>query len=864
MKHCKFYWISLAATALLAAGCADSISPEDEPLNPPNTTPCTDGTWKCDDNVLSKCEAGNWVLKQTCDANSTCNEQTGTCEPKGDSNCTSGTWKCDKNALSKCEAGNWVLKQTCGVNSTCNDQTGACDPKGDSTCTNGTWKCDKNALSKCEGGEWILKQMCDANSTCNANIGDCIILTPPEIKCQPGEHIFANQCEPDDVNHCGTHTNDCTQITGWKSGSCIDKTCFADACASGYHIASSFDENGNEKTICAADSHDACGSINTQCGIHEICSQGECKNKCQPGEVVCNGSCINPKSNADYCGADATCRSYIPCSEFQYCIDGKCVLSSCQKAEESLCTGIDQNVCVDVHGNNPYHCGACGSTCVDTEIAKTTGCNQGKCTYMCNDNKINCGSSTDPLCLPREQLKTDAMNCGRCNKACEANELCRDGQCILSSCTGNACLYDNACVNLNDHCGTQCTNCNTANHAAAGHCQSGTCVITACATGYHLTTAGTCEIDSTDNCGEHGKSCSVVANASSASCKNGQCIYTCNAGYELSNDACVSTAFVSEWNTTKRYGNNTDYFVRFPIQGREGAIVIDCNGASKIISSGDDDFAIIWCGNATRAVVTVRGKIKQWSCNAFYNGTYTSDKYGVCQGALLGIRSYGKVSFGEYAFKGADRLKSLPENESPKFFNNEMVGLFSGVKDFNQSINHWDTSKITNMSDMFSGASSFNQPLDNWDTSNVTNMGGMFSGASSFNQPLDNWNTSNVTNMEGMFSGASSFNQPLDNWDTSNVTNMKRTFKDAYSFNQPLDNWDTSNVTNMSEMFQTAVNFNQSLDNWDASNVISAENIFQNSGLEEDNYCKLFKGKSKAIWTKYKSILGVPSSYECN
>ena len=480
---------------------------------------------------------------------------------------------------------------------------------------------------------------------------------------------------------------------------------------------------------------------------------------------------------------------------------------------------------------------------------------------MCNDNKINCGSSTDPLCLPREQLKTDAMNCGRCNKACEANELCRDGQCILSSCTGNACLYDNACVNLNDHCGTQCTNCNTANHAAAGYCQSGTCIITACANGYHLTTAGTCEIDSTDNCGEHGKSCSVVANASSASCKNGQCIYACNAGYELSNDACVSTAFVSEW--VASYSSGGWRYLRFPVQGREGAIAIDCAGESTIISSGDDDFAIIRCRttNTTSVVVTVRGKIKQWSCNAFYNGTY-GGKYSVCGATLLGIRSYGKVSFGEYAFKGADRLKSLPENESPKFFNNEMVGLFSGLEEFNQSINHWDTSKITNMSNMFSGASSFNQPLDNWDTSNVTNMEGMFSGAGNFNQPLDNWDTSNVTNMEGMFSGAGNFNQPLDNWDTSNVTNMKRTFKDAYSFNQQLDNWDTSNVTNMSEMFQTAVNFNQSLDNWDTSNVISAENIFQNSGLEEDNYCKLFKGKSKDIWRVYKSVLGI--SYSCN
>ena len=43
-------------------------------------------------------------------------------------------------------------------------------------------------------------------------------------------------------------------------------------------------------------------------------------------------------------------------------------------------------------------------------------------------------------------------------------------------------------------------------------------------------------------------------------------------------------------------------------------------------------------------------------------------------------------------------------------------------------------------------------------------MGYMFSGevaAISFNQPLDNWNVSNVTDMRGMFNGASSFNQPL-------------------------------------------------------------------------------------------------------
>jgi surface protein len=38
----------------------------------------------------------------------------------------------------------------------------------------------------------------------------------------------------------------------------------------------------------------------------------------------------------------------------------------------------------------------------------------------------------------------------------------------------------------------------------------------------------------------------------------------------------------------------------------------------------------------------------------------------------------------------------------------------------------------------------------------------MFQDATSFNQPLNKWNVSNVTNMWMMFNGATSFNQPLD------------------------------------------------------------------------------------------------------
>ena len=66
------------------------------------------------------------------------------------------------------------------------------------------------------------------------------------------------------------------------------------------------------------------------------------------------------------------------------------------------------------------------------------------------------------------------------------------------------------------------------------------------------------------------------------------------------------------------------------------------------------------------------------------------------------------------------------------------------------------------MSGMFKD-SQFNQPLNSWDVSNVTNMSHMFD-YSEFNQSLDSWDVSNVTNMENMFFN-SKFNQNINSWD---------------------------------------------------------------------------------------------------
>ena len=109
------------------------------------------------------------------------------------------------------------------------------------------------------------------------------------------------------------------------------------------------------------------------------------------------------------------------------------------------------------------------------------------------------------------------------------------------------------------------------------------------------------------------------------------------------------------------------------------------------------------------------------------------------------------------------------------------IGMFTGNTAFNQNISGWNIGEFVtgsiNMRAMFDSASSFNNPLNAWDMSKVTNVSSMFGFATAFNQPLDNWNTSNVQNMGGMFFGASDFDQNVGDWNLSSVTAMAAMFQ---------------------------------------------------------------------------------------
>ena len=94
-------------------------------------------------------------------------------------------------------------------------------------------------------------------------------------------------------------------------------------------------------------------------------------------------------------------------------------------------------------------------------------------------------------------------------------------------------------------------------------------------------------------------------------------------------------------------------------------------------------------------------------------------------------------------------------------------------------------------------------------------------------------NTWNVTNVTSMNAlfEALAFNSNINEWDVSNVTSMIEMFRDNAVFNQPLNSWDVSNVTSMNNMFRSAASFNQDIGSWDVSSVSKMLNMFSGATL---------------------------------
>jgi len=190
-------------------------------------------------------------------------------------------------------------------------------------------------------------------------------------------------------------------------------------------------------------------------------------------------------------------------------------------------------------------------------------------------------------------------------------------------------------------------------------------------------------------------------------------------------------------------------------------------------------------------------------------------------------------------------FRNTPFNQDINDWNvslvSNMSSMFYIATDFNQDISGWNVSAVTNMSNMFGYATDFDQPIGAWgsDVSAVTTMEGMFFTATNFNQALDNWILSALTNTRIMFRQASSFNNGLasgvsgtgiNGWDVDGVTNMSSMFMMCTAFNQDISGWDPAAATNMSSMFMSAINFNQDISGWSVSGVQNMSSMFYGAG----------------------------------
>jgi surface protein len=63
---------------------------------------------------------------------------------------------------------------------------------------------------------------------------------------------------------------------------------------------------------------------------------------------------------------------------------------------------------------------------------------------------------------------------------------------------------------------------------------------------------------------------------------------------------------------------------------------------------------------------------------------------------------------------------------------------------------------------------------------------GMFGKATNFNQPIDSWNISSVTDMILMFYEAANFHQPLKEWKVSGVTDLRSMRSGSLKFKRNL------------------------------------------------------------------------------
>ena len=507
----KLFWAALALLTLWALSCdsgAGSPAPcagalcddVDEAPDTGSPAPCTEG--ECD------CE----VYELTCD-NTCVNPQSNAhyCGAKLGGNCSSDDINDPDYKGKVCTGLEDCIEGKCRCKQGIPECNGLCiDPKtnNDHCGAKGTCSDDDKDSANYKG------EQCSAGRLCLA--GECTCPTN-YILCNG---VCTNPLE--DMQYCGakgTCSDDDKNSANYKGEQCsAGRLCLAGECTcpTNYILCNGVCTNPLEdmqycgaKGSCSDNDKNSANYKGEICNNGKTCLAGKCT--CPQGFVLCGDTCIDPDIDNTHCGARGSCSDANPSSAdysgkdcslepHKLCIGSKCTQVSCDEGLQLCPSGDDYN-CINVMGNDPNNCGACGWVCSDHSVngATSNECKDGKCQYECPSDSTNCAPAavkdSEPVCI----FKSDQRNpyhCNACDDRCPSDyPVCFEKSCKAAGCNDkpNTC-HLNGCENSDTLCGRSCVDCSKLpfvhkienNASASCDVERGLCQISSCIEGYHL------------------------------------------------------------------------------------------------------------------------------------------------------------------------------------------------------------------------------------------------------------------------------------------------------------------------------------------------------------------------------------------
>ncbi len=492
----------------------------------------------------------------------------------------------------------------CGAKGTCSSDDSAdenykgedCSQDDDAFCAGGLCKCSA-------GGPWcIIEGMNDDKPRCYL----------------PSENDTCNARLTEDGRHCDVEP--CENQYACFNKSADTYECKLDSCKDGEQICMS----GND-TVCYSltDIHH-CGNCSLDCDLHNYqnvvadkCVEKNgiyaCTYKCTDGLTNCGDdtepNCVDLSTTTLHCGACGN-----KCEGSTYCKDGNCINTECSDAQ---CTTTDANgndICV----NNDKQCGKDCSVC---SMIHTNGyCVNGTCMIRsCLENEhpifndkgqiTSCENNTNTSCAPSNITMSDEI--ADCTKKLTENvseTACSNaGRCIVASCEPGYHISSDLqkCVaNSKTECAarnsSKVSDCTTIANSSKTRCEAGSCAVTECASGYHLSKQGNaCAANTNTECGGTTTTATTncttlanIANTSSGTCdkSTGKCKVTkCKSEFHIKSDYTACEA-----NSNSACGTTTST----PTNCTSKSLEKVCNSSGKCSCSVDDSTVLNYNGNA--------------------------------------------------------------------------------------------------------------------------------------------------------------------------------------------------------------------------------------------------------------------------